>query len=257
MRASKLPLLVTLITALTVFTTSCGVIRGRAGNPDVPTLTLSILSPATGTTIKGNVVSLALDVTGLEIKKADADTSGKSGHFHVFIDREPVAAGVTIPKEAGIVHSADNPVKIPGLSVGQHTFKVVVGNGAHARIGDVVAETSVTVAGPSIDASAAPTAKAGEAITVAVKASGVTLIAAPDDKGPAGTTGHLHLFIDRDPTAAGQAIPKEDGIIHTAETTVTVPGLTAGEHTIWVVLGDATHTPFNPQVADKVTITVA
>ncbi len=54
---------------------------------------LKITSPANGEHIKGNVVSLALESTGITIVKADGDASGKSGHFHVFIDADPVPAG--------------------------------------------------------------------------------------------------------------------------------------------------------------------
>jgi hypothetical protein len=71
-----------------------------------------------------------------------------------------------------------------------------------------------------------------------------------------GKTGHLHLFVDRDPTPAGQPIPKEAGIIHTTETTVNVPGLAAGEHTIWVVAGDGNHVPLTPPVTARLTVNV-
>ena len=88
-----------------------------------------------------------------------------------------------------------------------------------------------------------------------VKVEGVTLAKADGDTS--GKTGHLHVFVDRDPTAAGQPIPKEAGVIHTTDTTISVPDLAPGEHTLWVVLGDGNHFPFAPAVLDKVTVTVA
>ncbi|MEA2827228.1 MAG: hypothetical protein QOG43_1667 [Actinomycetota bacterium] len=216
---------------------------------------LSIVAPATGTVIKGNVVSLDLASTGLTIVKADGDTSGKSGHYHVFIDRDPVAPGAVIPIEAGVVHSADDPVVLSGLSVGTHRLAVVVGDGSHTRLGDMVAETTVDVQGPSIDASTPATSAAGEPVVLTVKVDGLTLVKADGDTS--GTTGHLHVFIDRDPTPAGQPIPVEAGIIHTAETTISVPDLASGAHTLWVVAGDGTHSPLAPRVMDKVTVTVS
>jgi hypothetical protein len=44
------------------------------------------------------------------------------------------------------------------------------------------------------------------------------------------------------------------GIIHSASSPIHVGGLPAGEHTLWVVLGDGAHTPFDPPVMDKVVV---
>jgi len=218
-------------------------------------LTVSIVAPATGTAVKGNVVSLDVASTGLTIVKADGDTSGKSGHYHVFIDRDPVAPGAAIPVEAGVVHSADDSVVLSGLAVGTHRLAVVLGDGTHSRLSSTVAETTVTIEGPSVDASTPAISPAGQPVELTVKVDGLTLVKADGDTS--GTTGHLHVFIDRDPTPAGQPISVEAGIIHTAETAISVPDLAPGVHTLWVVAGDGTHSPLNPKVMDKVTVTVA
>lgn len=203
--------------------------------------------------VGGNVVTLDLTAKDVEIVKADGDTSGKTGHFHVFIDREPVAAGAVIPKEAGIVHSVDAATKITGLSAGEHTFAVVLGNGAHQRIGDAQAKATVKVNGPSLDASAPATAAAGAPVPVAIKLAGATVAAVDGDTS--GKTGHFHLFIDRDPILTGP-IPKEAGIVHTTEVSYAVEGLAAGEHTIWIVFGNGVHESLKDPVMDKVTVTV-
>ncbi len=216
---------------------------------------VTIAAPADATTVKGNTVSLELTATELTVVKADGDTTGKSGHYHVFIDREPVAVGAVIPKESGIVHSAKDSTLLTGLSVGAHSLAVVLGDGAHRRLAGVARTIRVTVEGPSIDASAPATATAGQAISLTVAVTGVTLVKA--DGAAAGTTGHLHVLVDGDPPAAGQPIAKQDGIIHTTETTIQVPALAAGEHTIWVVLGDGSHVPYSPPVMDKVVVTVS
>src|SRR5947209_65090 len=39
--------------------------------------------------VQGNVVTIPVTVKGIDIVKANGDTSGKTGHFHVFIDKEP------------------------------------------------------------------------------------------------------------------------------------------------------------------------
>src|SRR5437867_1646388 len=151
--------------------------------------TVSISSPTKGSSVGGNIVSLNVAATGIKIVKADGDASGKTGHYHVFIDRDPVAAGETIPKEAGIVHSAASPIEITGLSVGLHRFAVVLGDGTHRRIGSAKAETTVTVNGPSVDASAPATIPAGAPLVIRMKVVGVTLVKA--DGSSSNTTGHL------------------------------------------------------------------
>jgi hypothetical protein len=206
------------------------------------------------TSVKGNVVDLDLAATGITIVKPDGDTSGKTGHYHIFIDREPVAPGQVVAKEPGIVHSPQNPTKLTGLSVGRHRLVVVLGDGSHRRIGSSSAEATVAVEGPSIHAKAPATVTAGSPVVVDVAVTGVTLVKADGDA--TDKTGHLHVFVDREPTATGQPIPKEAGIIHTAEKRIAIPGLTAGEHTIWVVLGNGVHVPFDAPVLDKMTVTV-
>jgi hypothetical protein len=216
---------------------------------------LTITSPASGTTVEGNVVPLDLEAEGFSLVKADGDTSGESGHFHVFVDADPVAVGETIPRGPGIIHSAEERITLYGMSTGPHRLAVVFGDGTHRRIhGDVEEGLTLTVAGPSVDASAPATVAAGQPVNVDVAVDGISLVKADGDTS--GTTGHLHLFVDREPTPAGQPIPAEEGVIHTAEPSVAVSDLPAGEHTIWVVVGDGAHVPLEPLVADRLTVTV-
>ena len=114
--------------------------------PDSGNPSLAIESPADGATVAAGDIKLKMATTGVTIVAADGDASGKSAHFHVFIDREPVAEGKAIPKEAGIIHSTDNPIPVPGLSPGKHTLTVVYGDGNHTRIhGDASATIELTV----------------------------------------------------------------------------------------------------------------
>lgn len=217
---------------------------------------LSITAPADGAKIAGNVVTLELKLTGIDVIKADGDTSGKTGHFHVFVDKEPVAVGAPIDKAPGIIHSADNPLVIPGLSVGDHKLTVVVGDGAHTRLDVDAAVVNVRVDGPSIDATAPATLAAGAALEIAVTVDGFELVKA--DGTATEATGHLHAFVDTPPVAPGEAIAVGNPlIIHSATSPISVTGLAAGEHTIWIVVGDGTHHAFKTPVRDKVVVTVA
>lgn len=106
-----------------------------ANGPDTANApSVKIESPAEFATVTGGVADLKVLVTGLTIVKADGDTSGKTGHFHVFVDRNPSKAGEVIPVAPDIVHSADNPIHVSGLKPGKHTLIVVLGDGAHHRI---------------------------------------------------------------------------------------------------------------------------
>jgi len=218
-------------------------------------LAVQIVSPQPDSTVKGNVVELKLAPQGVQIVKADGDTSGKTGHFHVFIDRTPPPAGAGIPKEQGIVHSADNPIRLSGLTVGKHQLVVVLGDGAHQRLGTAQADTTVTVEGPAVQASAPAAVPNGKPAVVTLTAQGLDIVKANGDTS--GKTGHFHLFVDRPASPVGQPIPVAADVIHTAATTVEVPGLAPGEHTVTVVAGDGLHVPLSPPVEAKVSFTVA
>lgn len=216
---------------------------------------VQIVAPEAGARIDGNVVTLKLAVAGLSVVKADGDTSGRTGHVHVFVDRDPVPTGQPIPKEPGIIHTADTTVTIPGLSVGRHVFRVVLGDGVHTRLaGDGAPSVEVDVAGPSVSVRAPAKVAAGSVVALDIAVEGLDIVAADGDTS--GRTGHLHVFVDRDPAAPGGAIPKEAGIIHTTETHVEVPDLAPGDHVFWVVAGDGTHTALTPAVRATATVTV-
>ncbi|HZN12768.1 MAG TPA: DUF4399 domain-containing protein [Acidimicrobiales bacterium] len=235
--------------------TACGDKVDDDAGPN-PNAALRLAGPATGTEVRGNVVMLRVSAIGVKIAKADGDTSGKTAHYHVFIDRPPVESGDVIPKAADIVHTAVAPIVLTGLAVGDHQIYVVLGDGTHRRLGRSFVHTSVHVKGPSIKVTGPATAKVGEPIAIEVHATGVKL--APADGDASGRTGHVHVFIDRMPTAAGEPIPKAADIIHTAVDRIDVPAFaTPGEHTLWVVLGDGNHVPFAPPVMDKLTVVVS
>jgi hypothetical protein len=243
------------LTWMSIATVAAMLAVACAGNRELPTV--DITSPANGASVSGNVLTLDLKAVGVDIVKADGDTSGRTGHYHVFIDQKPVKVGEVIPKAPGIVHSTDNPVKVYGLTTGKHTATVVIGDGAHTRRGSASKTIHFTVAGPSVHASVQASTPAGQPVVVTVAVQGVKIVKADGDTS--GKTGHLHVFVDREPTPANESIPKpaDGSIIHTADTTIPVPNLAKGDHTIWVVLGNGAHEPWKPPVMDKITFTVS
>ena len=72
-------------------------------------------------------------------------------------------------------------------------------------------------------------------------------------------TGHHHLYLDADLTAAGVPVPTVPGsIVHMgdASSSFTFEGLAPGEHRLIAVVADGVHVPLQPWVVDTVTFTV-
>lgn len=109
---------------------------------------LRITAPAPGTQVSGDGATLDLAAEGVRIVAANGDLSGETAHYHVFVDRQPVPVGEVIPKEPGILHSADARVVVSGLSPGEHRFAVVLGDGVHRRLPGEEVHTRVVVKGP-------------------------------------------------------------------------------------------------------------
>jgi hypothetical protein len=220
--------------------------------------------------VPGDVVTIPVTVGGIKIVKADGDKSGKSGHFHVFVDKLPPAEGKVIPKERGIVHTAESPIKLYGLTPGKHNIHIVLGNGLHERIdGAVRATVKVNVTGPGVQGTAAPTLAKGQDLVVQLKAEGVKIVE-PGTEASADE-GHFHILVDpASPPKAGEMIadsamsgasPAPSAMTSsssymTGGTSQTIKGLTAGEHIIWVVLADKDHKAWKVPVMDKITVTV-
>jgi hypothetical protein len=224
----------------------------------MPSGPVSVTVGAVPQSVQGNVVTIPVTVKGIDIVKANGDTSGKTGHFHVFIDKEPPAVGTVIPKGPGIVHTADIPIKLYGQKVGMHAYHIVLGDGVHKRITNVHEMVSVDVKGPSVHGTAPATVASGSDLKVELSAEGVQIVKANGDTS--GKTGHYHVLVDpATKPVAGEVIPAAvpNKIIHTAESSTTISGLAKGDHVIWVVLGDGTHKAFDPPVMDKLTVVVS
>lgn len=209
-----------------------------------------------GATVKGNVVDLKFAVKGIDIVKADGDTSGKTGHIHVFVDKDAATIGDVIAKEPGIIHTDQLALQVSGLEIGSHTFLVVLGDGGHKALSDA-ARVTVQVEGPTVHATAPAAITAGAVFNIDLKVEGVTIVAADGDKS--GKTGHLHVLIDpeKPPTADGVPLAKVEGkIIHTTATSIPIPALTAGEHVLFILVGDGTHIPLSPLVMHRLAVTV-
>ncbi|MFK7926665.1 MAG: DUF4399 domain-containing protein [Myxococcota bacterium] len=81
-----------------------------------------------------------------------------------------------------------------------------------------------------------------------VKAAGV----------PETGTGHHHILVDTDPTAAGTTVPKDETHIHFGDgSTESELTLAPGKHTLTLQFADGMHRSYGPAVSQTITITVA
>lgn len=96
----------------------------------------------------------------------------------------------------------------------------------------------------------------GPAVHVVLEVRGVELAPAADQRPG---TAHHHLFLDVDPSPAGEAIPMGvPGFIHLgkAQTEFTIDSVPPGRHRIIAVLADPSHLPLPDAVRDTVFVTV-
>src|SRR4029077_1645116 len=139
---------------------------------------LQLSTAPTATVVSGDTATIALVVSGIKIVAPDGDTSGKTGHFPVSIDKDPVPAGTIIPHASGIVHTEENPIQLTGLSDGDHKLVIVLGDGVHRRIGDSQVTQSIKITDPTAPPTAPATAFAGQTLTVTATVEGVKLVKA-------------------------------------------------------------------------------
>jgi hypothetical protein len=88
-------------------------------------------------------------------------------------------------------------------------------------------------------------------LTVTMVNTGARLV--PADEMHDARTGHFHLYLDKVPEHVGRPIPKGvDGIVHTADRSFTLKGVTRGLHTLVLIWAYGDHIPFSPWVSDTV-----
>lgn len=77
----------------------------------------------------GASVPIAIEVEGVQVAPPGPDTSGATGHFALFVNREPTAPGVPVPQERGVLLASDTVVNVPGLGGGEHFVWVMLVKG--------------------------------------------------------------------------------------------------------------------------------
>lgn len=232
--------------------------------PGAEKMKVAISSPANGTKVTANEVTLDIAATGFDLT---CDLAGKpvqegKGHYHVEIDKSLVDMYCTPQAK----------ISLQNVKPGMHTLTVVPAQDDHAEVHENA--TSVTIdyepasplaeikdasiaAGPSIKIISP---KAGDTVSgnfdIVVEVQNFNLSCDLFGKPAVAGYGHWHLNLDSTSgpmmgmgTMAGMSCQT---VFH-ASTAGLTPGST---HTLIPLLTDNGHAPFEPEVSDKVEVKI-
>lgn len=105
--------------------------------------TVTILEPATGSTVAGPDLRVVLDIGGMEIRPA-GDMTPHSGHHHLYLDHDLTDPTQPIPAIPGqVIHMGDGSSEyvFEGVGPGEHRIIAVVGDYAHMPLQPWVVDT--------------------------------------------------------------------------------------------------------------------
>ena len=223
------------------------------------------ISPADKATVTAGDVTVSAQVFNFNIvdKLGQAAVAGE-GHLHYFMDVDaPTTQGQpAVTAQGTYAATKDTTYTWHNVTPGTHTFSVELANNDHTPLANpVVAKSTVTVvaATPAISIrvpannSVVP---AGD-VTIAVQVSNFKIVDTLGQPAAAGQ-GHIHYFMDVDaPTTQGQpAVTAQGTYAATIATIYTWKNVAPGTHTFSVELANNDHTPLNPPVVVKITVTV-
>lgn len=99
----------------------------------------SVVADLEGATAAGKPFNLTLSSYGVTINDIASDTSGRTAHYNVLIDRAMPQAGVIPQPGSGLIDTTDSLVQIPPLTAGTHVIWVVLVNGAGRTLSPLAA----------------------------------------------------------------------------------------------------------------------
>ena len=232
--------------------------------PGADQMKVSVKSPADGSAITGDKLTLQVATAGFTDRCDLAGTPNRAGtgHYHVLLDKALV----------NMYCSDQAAVSLEGVRPGRHTLTVVPAQNDHAEIEKNA--TSLTINYRPAQTQPAPKAtapagtpsikilspKAGEVVSgsipVRVEVHGFTLTC--DEMGKPDVLGHGHWHLNFD-TMKGPMM----GMMTMAGMSCerTLQGSTAGlkpgsTHKLIALLADNAHAPLMPAAADSVEVTV-
>ncbi len=232
--------------------------------PGAEKMKVAITSPANGTTITGNEVTLKVSATGYDLT---CDLAGKpvkegKGHYHTEIDKSLIDMECT----------PETTISLQNVKPGKHTLTVVPAQDDHAEVHENAASIEINYqpssAKPEIkDATAAGkpsitilSPKTGDTVSgkfdIVVEVKNYNLNCDLFGKPAVAGYGHWHLNLDSTSgpmmgmgTMAGMSC---ETVFH-ASTEGLAPGST---HSLITLLLDNGHAPIEPEISSKVEVKV-
>ena len=126
--------------ALSSFVAACGGSDG--GDPSLGTV--SITSPADGSTINGPNVTVQVSVSGFEIRPAAEGIVPGTGHHHFYLDTDLTPADQPVPTiPPNVIHKGDATSEhtFENVAPGEHRIIAVVADGIHVPLQPWVVDT--------------------------------------------------------------------------------------------------------------------
>ena len=205
--------------------------------------------------VKMGAVGVSVDPSG--------DVIPDSGHMHILVDTDFIAAGETIPDDEQHLHFGDASLEAElTLTPGEHTLHLQFADGLHTALeGDQYRDTIIVF----VEEDAADQSVAffdpldGTTVTspfeVVMTATG--LVVEPSGEINEGA-GHFHILVDTDFIPPDQVIPTDDQHLHygQGQTTISLE-LEPGEHTLRLQFADGAHKALEgDQYRDTITLIV-
>jgi hypothetical protein len=232
--------------------------------PGAEKMKVTIISPKAGATITGNTLDVKVQTEGFT---DSCDFAGKpikegQGHYHIALDKSLVNMFCT----------DEATVSMQNVKAGQHTITVVPAQDDHAEVDNNAQSVTFTyqpsnplpelkddnsLGAPSIkilSPKAGASVSGSFDVVVEVKNFHLScdLMGKPDLKG----YGHWHLNLDSTSEGMG-GMGTMAGMSCAKTFHATTAGLKPGsKHTLIAILEDNGHSPFKPEIADKVDVTV-
>lgn len=232
--------------------------------PGADAMRVAITSPASGSRVTGNAVTLAVTTSGYDDTCALAGTPDQQGkgHYHVLIDRSLV----------NMFCAPQVTISMQNVKPGIHTLTVVPAQNDHAEIEanaqSITVDYEPTTPPRTItDASfaSAPTIRiVSPAPGAVVSGSFDVVVAVANDnlscdlygKPDVAGYGHWHLNFDSD-TGPMMGMGSMAGMSCQEVFHASTAGLKSGEkHTLIALLVDNGHAPLHPGVSDRVEVTI-
>jgi plastocyanin len=232
-----------------------------------PPPAIQITQPGGGNIFGIGKVTVTVQVSNFSLvnQLGKANVAGQ-GHIHYFMDVDaPTAAGKPAVTAAGTFGvTPETSYTWTNVGGGSHKFSAELVNNDHTPLSPPVVDTKSVLVIPEIGPPGmvilSPRDNAivqGSDVNISVQASNFNLV---DKLGQTVVQreGHLHYFMDVEaPTAPGQpAVTAAGTYAATATDSYTWKNVAAGTHTFSVELINNDHTPLNPPVVSKITVSV-